>query len=219
MTASQPPNAGARPLALPRSGLPISFEQIEERRAKAVSGSSAVDFVIHARTVRDSDGRRRVESESQHGASGSRSSQILITDPTNNTIVILLEDTKTALRMPSLDSSQSKVFSTDSPLDPGEPQFEWKVTEEDLGRRAVEGIEFTGRRFNYVAQEDRGVVKTSEFWYSDALALTGFITVSGLNHVYSVRIQNLSQAEPHPGLFRIPPDFEIMDIALRGARL
>lgn len=205
------PATGARLLALPRPGIPIAFDQIEERSHELPNGSYSVESVIHSKTYRDAAGRIRTDSEVQDGSGHTISTSSTVMDPTNGSGLILLEGERIAYRIAFPISTDSKLFSADA-LDETEPAHKWKTTSEEAGTSVIGGVAFSGRRVTQNAEDDPGLQRIFEYWNSDALKLTGAINISGLREKYMARIENLRRGEPDPALFQIPPGYKIVDM-------
>lgn len=59
---------------------------------------------------------------------------------------------------------------------------------------------------------DRPLVRASEFWYSPELKIEVLLKYSDPRSGEStVRLRNIDRSEPDPALFRVPPDYQIVD--------
>ena len=81
-----------------------------------------------------------------------------------------------------------------------------------MGKRTMEGIEFTGTRIVTTAEDDPVLTTTIDEWYSKELKLIGAIDRSGPYKAYTIKAQNIHRGEPDPTLFKIPPGFRIIDL-------
>lgn len=203
-TSPTPGGSGTKLLVLASSGIPISFEQIEEYS----DGSKST-----GKTYRDSIGSVRVEFEIR-GISGQvPTPYTLLIDATNGPQNVLLGTERVAYRMPITVSAGSKLAFMDA-ADGQESSHKWKTTTQDLGKRTIEGIEFTGTRIVTAAEDDPRLTTKLDQWYSEKLKLIGAIDRSGPYRSYTVRIANVKYNEPSTSLFQIPSDFRILDLPL-----
>lgn len=86
-----------------------------------------------------------------------------------------------------------------------------------MDAQTIEGLPAKGRRFTRTFPvnsqgNDRPIVVTSELWTSDDL----HVTLLSTNHDPRMgdtvtRLTNISRAEPDPALFRVPPDYQVVD--------
>ncbi len=92
-----------------------------------------------------------------------------------------------------------------------------EISTESLGTKLIDGNLAEGRRTTMTYAigsigNDRPVVVTQEMWTSTELRLMLLSTNrdprSGDN---TIRIENLTRAEPDPSLFQVPPDYEVVD--------
>jgi hypothetical protein len=173
-----PQGSRARVLVLPRPGIPLSFEQTEERLLKLPNGTFAKS-VVTGKTYRDSAGRLRVESKMTEEPGHGSTSYGLVTDPTAGSQVIFLPTLKVAFRRSFQVSSESRLLTFTDPMEGIESLHKWKFTTETAGKRTMEGVEFDGTRVTKTAEDDPGLTGAIERWYSDELKLVGAATVSG----------------------------------------
>ncbi len=91
------------------------------------------------------------------------------------------------------------------------------MSNESLGQKIIEGVPADGRRttMTYAVGSignDRPLVVTHEMWMSPELR----IMMLSVNHDprsgdNTMKVENLSRAEPDPALFEAPPGYEIVD--------
>jgi hypothetical protein len=210
-----PATSGAALLVLPRPGVPISLEQIEERSRKLEDGTTAVVGVIKSKVYRDSAGRLRMESEIQDSSGHSSTRYADLVDPVAGSRVVLLTTEKVGYRVPFPKSDQSRLAflgmgesSQDSPHKWGDARTEV------VGKRTIQGVELEGTRIIRTAEGEPGLTDTIEQWYSDELKLIGLLTSAGPSEAYSARIQSLQRGEPDPALFTTPAEYKIIDLQL-----
>lgn len=100
-----------------------------------------------------------------------------------------------------------------APADPTRPV----TTSESLGAQTIDGVPVEGRRITitYPAGSqgnDRPIVVTSETWNSPELRLMILSkNVDPRSGENIMRMDNLSRSEPDPGLFQVPPGYQIVE--------
>jgi hypothetical protein len=198
---------------LPRPEIPISFEHIEKHLRKNDDSSSAVDYTNTGKTYRDSAGRVRIESETHDGTGHVSGSYTVLIDPIAGSQTVLLSAQSVGYQMPISVSSEGGFACFDA-CDGQESPHKWKTGTEDLGKRITEGIEFSGIRIISTAEDEPRLTTTFDEWHSDKFKLIGAVDRSGPYMSYTIRIQNVHHEEPDPTLFRIPSDYEIVDMQL-----
>jgi hypothetical protein len=207
-TTHTPGNSTASILVLPVPGAALSFEQIDEHSRKIDDGSFAAE-TRKSRAYRDSSGRLRIES------STAATDIIQLIDPIVGSRVILLstKTEKIGYRLPWPKSSEIKfVFhSSVGNENAGNPSRNWISTTENLGTRTIEGFEFEGLRIVNAAEDEPGLKKIHEQWYSAEQKLIGLLVSSSPNETYTARIQNVRREEPDSSLFTVPPDYTVLD--------
>jgi hypothetical protein len=91
------------------------------------------------------------------------------------------------------------------------------TTSENLGAQTIDGVPVEGRKITttYPAGSqgnDRPIVVTSETWNSPELRLMILSkTVDPRSGENIMRMDNLSRSEPDPGLFQVPPGYQIVE--------
>ncbi|WP_263353759.1 hypothetical protein [Acidicapsa acidisoli] len=201
----------AQSLILPLPGVPLSYKQIEEHSRRRLDGTTFVVYTIQARTYRDAAGRLRFESESRDPSGRILATHTMLIDPVSGSQVVLLSAERVAYRMPFKTSSEGKFVFFDLPDGPDSSR-KWKVRTERGDNQTIGGVEFESTRLIQTAEDDSGMTSTVERWHSNELKLVGAVKFSGPNETYTVQIQDLRREEPNPSLFRIPPDYKIVDL-------
>jgi hypothetical protein len=206
------PHSSAADLVLPLSGVPLSLDQVEERKHKFDGGTSVVE-VIRSKVYRDSLGRLRIDSESQRGSGQSFTTLATIIDPPAGLKIVIVKDMRVAYRIVGPKAGESGFALGLSGLGEGLPSsHEWKTTMQSLGKRTIEGAEFEGTRI--VQASEPGLSNTIDKWYSDELKLVGFGVADGPYGTHMARIKNLRREEPDPTLFVIPNGYTILDLPI-----
>jgi hypothetical protein len=91
------------------------------------------------------------------------------------------------------------------------------VTHEALGKKMISGVETTGTRETISilagAMGNSGPLTISkEIWYSSQLGLNLQVTRVDLRHgTQTFEVENLTEAEPDPTFFSVPPGFTVVD--------
>jgi hypothetical protein len=206
-----PSPSSALLLVLPRPGIPLSFEQTELHFRKLADGTTAPGPRTTGRTFRDSAGRVRLESETRDESNRLISSTTSIIDPASGYRLILLDAEKVAYRPPLPVQGEGRMFFGLA-ADSDDSSHEWEAKSNEGGVRSIEGVEFAGTQITYTARGERGLSKSTEFWYSAPLKLTGAIEVRGLKEIFTVAIENLRREEPDPTLFSLPSGYRVVDL-------
>jgi hypothetical protein len=189
-------------LAHPHAGVPVSFDQTEERSPRENSGSTD-KVVVRSKVFRDSSGRIRIEA-------GTFS---LLIDPIDGSRVALLSHAQTAYRTPWPRSTEAQFgIGIGINIAVGSSSREMTATAQDLGERWIEGIKFTGTRTVLSVKGEPQPTKTFEEWYSIELHLIGLALASSPQETNTARIENIRREEPNTDLFTIPPDYEILEL-------
>jgi hypothetical protein len=210
-TAHPPATPGAALLVLPRSGVPISLEQIEERWRQGKDGGDSAE--IKSQVCRDSAGRVRIDAEVRDGSGRSATRYAELIDPVAGSRVVLLTAEKIGYRTPFPKSDQSKFAFLGLGQSSWDSSHKWgPATTEAVGKRTIQGVGFEGTRFIRVAEGEPGLTDTNEQWYSDELKLIGLLTGSAPLERYSAHIQGLRPGEPDPAFFTIPAEYRIIDL-------
>jgi len=192
-------------------GISILLEQEEERYQ---SGNSAVE-VTNSKVYRDSSGRVRIDTNSQHNPHQPPTS--VPVDPNSGLRVVLLNDTKTAYRIAGPRAGENGFALGRSGIGDALPPGNWHTTTEPLGKRIIEGIEFEGTRIIQSLEGKPGLTNTIDRWYSEQLNLVGLAVASGPYGTHTARIRNLQRQEPDPTVFTIPVAYKVVDVALATA--
>ena len=92
-----------------------------------------------------------------------------------------------------------------------------EIQKESLGTDTIEGLAVEGTRTTVTYPEgmmgnDRPITTVSETWFSQELKMVVLSKMSDpRNGDSTTRLTNISQSEPDPSLFQIPPDYQIID--------
>lgn len=114
--------------------------------------------------------------------------------------------------MTAVSVGDGSIFTVTYPTNGG-----YSTKTEDLGSRAINGIEATGKITTTTIAagtigNERDIVTTSETWYSKDLQMT---ILSKRNDPqignYTYQLTNIKRSEPDKSLFTIPADYKIID--------
>ena len=163
---------------------------------------------------RDSSGRIHNEARAMVPASSAQ---------TPGVISILLYDPQT--RISTTLDPEERTFSTrtinhppatvppsvryGSPTDNGLPQNEF-TKEENLGVNDMEGVAVHGvREVQTIPAENKEIVITDEYWYSEDLRINMMIKHSDPRKgTVTVTVTQVARTEPDPALFEIPQGYK-----------
>ena len=190
-------------------GVPLIVEQIEELSTKLPDGRSRTE-IIESKIYRDHAGRFRIETASTTSPVLSQLSEtVLLADPVEKSITLLVPSAKIAHRMiqGKDDPSCGLAFAVAGIPMPGKDR---KI--EKIGKRTIEGIDCEGARMTVTSDDRPDVLKVEERWISNELGLTLLVEATSLTMHYSARIRKVLQKDPDPDLFVVPPDFTIHNL-------
>ena len=156
------------------------------------------------RICRDSAGRVRYEGPvfAQPGGPAVDPPMIEIRDPIAGARYVIYAVDKAVYRQPlrplrTLHPPERMPFPADPAI---------RNTEQDLGTQTMEGLEVIGRRYILNA------TTTSEQWWSPDIG--EFVLekeTSTVNGELTHRLISVTRDEPDPELFRLPPDYAVID--------
>ncbi|HXE11505.1 MAG TPA: hypothetical protein VN633_05250 [Bryobacteraceae bacterium] len=215
---------------------PYSAEQITERVQTLADGTHISQTVSKVHLYRDSQGRTRMEHSFilPPGAQGSAPIFVTIADPVAGCQYMFDTRQHTARRitLPPQAPRNSQWFQKAVP--PAAASFPRaaniipansvprattgaETQRESLGTHSIEGIPAEGTRVTttYPAGSvgnDRDFTTTSETWISKDLGLAVLSKSSDPRYgETTTRLTDISQTEPDPNLFLVPPDYTIVD--------
>jgi hypothetical protein len=177
-----------------------------------------------AKEARDSNGRTYHENRMDlpSGAAGQAGfSFVNVVDPVNRVTMNWNSSSKqvTVFHMP--EPGQVRQAQQPSPLTPPQPSamkvVQTKPQFEDLGIKAINGIEARGTRMTRVIEagkegNDRPMTITNETWFSPDLK----ITVASTNDdprtgTTTMELTNIDRGEPDSALFQVPEGYTVKD--------
>lgn len=216
------------------TGRPYSAEQITERVQTLADGTHISQTVSKINLYRDSQGRSRMEHSFvlPPGAQGSAPTFVTIVDPVAGYQYTFDTRQHTARRIsmspPPHQTSQwfHKTAPANRPnvtpftrtVEPNATAPQHPSTQrESLGTQTIEGISAEGTRMTTTfpvgsVGNDREFTTTSETWMSKDLGVTVLSKNSDPRYgETTTRLTDISQTEPDPNLFLVPPDYTIVD--------
>lgn len=220
------------------TGAPYSAEQITEHVQTLADGTHITRTPDKAMFYRDSLGRTRTERTfpMPPGVPENailRPTLIEINDPVSGAHYTLDERRHTATKftfqpLPSgitgairptklLALAPGQAFAQVQAAVPHETQSQPQITHESLGTQNIEGIIAEGTRTTMVypvgaVGNDRPITIVHETWTSPELKVTVLSKDSDpRNGDSTMRLTNISRAEPDATLFLVPPDYQISE--------
>jgi hypothetical protein len=158
---------------------------------------------------RDAQGRTRVERTLPFGV-GTGPAIVEITDPLDGFIYTLNPQTRTAHRVKLSASGDQEPAVAVRAASAAAPAAE------ALGEREMEGIRAVGTRTARAVPGPDGATALllTEVWVSPELRLTLMVKhTDATGREQTVRLTNLTRAEPDAGRFRVPGDYTVRDEA------
>jgi hypothetical protein len=219
------------------TGAPYSAVEITEHVQTLADGTHITQPSQKVTFYRDSQGRTRVErsSLSPLGASVAADagpSFVEISDDVTGVRYTLDVKNHTARKIVARfadpppqrlnvvpGSASSKIVPANrSILSSDQQQLRPQFSSESLGTQIIEGVMAEGSRTTVVYPvgfmgNDRPITTTSETWTSAELKRTVLSKNSDPRSGEStIRLTNISRAEPDPSLFQVPSDYEVVDV-------
>lgn len=218
------------------TGHPYSAEQLTEHIQTLADGTHISQTVSKINLYRDSQGRTRIEHSFilPPGAQGSASTFVTIVDPVAGCQYTFDTHQHTARRiyLPPQPPQTSQWFQKTAP--PVAANFPRatniipansvpratagaETQRESLGTHTIEGVPAEGTRVTTIypagsVGNDREFTTTSETWMSKDLGVTVLSKSSDPRYgETTTRLTDISQSEPDPNLFLVPPDYTIVD--------
>ncbi len=205
------------------TGAPYCADQVSEN----------VQTLADGRTCRDSQDRVRTERPLIRAPFVPNASEVMlveIRDPVGGSFYVLDASNKIAHRMaiptePTAQQTARGAATTSVPVVRSSAPAPAKATQtpkatstsEQLPTQMIEGVMAEGRRTSTTYPigsmgNDREIVTTYESWWSKDLGLAVMNRNSDpRNGEHTVRLTNISRAEPQISLFQPPPDYKIVE--------
>lgn len=219
----------------PITGAPYSAEEAFDHTQTLADGTHITQKTRISKLFRDSEGRTRTERP-MFTSMGSNSEGVVIVeiaDPVSGSRFILdaynhvahrfappekrgepIGNSETVRAVPQGSNSAATRQAVSPP--PAQANRPENVTE-SLGNQVIEGVMVEGKRTTTtfpigMMGNDRPLLRVDEYWFSAELKMT----VSSKNSdprmgESTMRLQNIDRSEPDPALFRVPPDYQVVD--------
>lgn len=218
---AQMPSAGsgtgtavARPMLNTVVGEPVAFS-VQTEVVQVLADGTRIDRKSSTnRSFRDLQGRTRLEIYRNTKTPGSGDQvlvQVIITDPVANKGYTLnpMDHTAYETLHPQPRILWAAVPPSNAPVRPA-PGVE------SLGTQTMQGLLVEGTRSTHTLAagaigNDRPVIVVTERWVSDELHLPILMKTSNPWTVdQTIHVFDLDSSDPDPGLFEVPPDYEII---------
>jgi hypothetical protein len=202
----------------PKANSPFSLKLAAEWTRPLAGGGSFT--LVNERAI-SRDGKGRIYQERwilvpKGGAIKPGMTVFQITDPDQHTWYNCSPRTKVCELLPYTITSQMKYqprLGASGPL----PDGRGFSQVDDLGAGTTQGLETHGYReaitFNPGTMgNDQPMTATREFWFSPQLAINLSSMVDNPQTGKQVfTVKDLSTSEPDPAIFRVPPDYKVLD--------
>jgi hypothetical protein len=217
------------------TGAPYSAEEVSDHTQTLADGTHITQKTRISKVFRDSQGRSRNERPMFMGmAANSEDVMIVeITDPVSGLRYILDTYNHVAHRFaPPAEkanavASYTQTARADSPgTNPGAVRSATPApaqanrpehVTESLGTQVIEGVQVEGKKTTTTFPvgsmgNDRPMVHVSEYWNSPELKIIVLAkNTDPRSGESTMRMQNIDRTEPDPALFRVPPDYQVID--------
>ncbi len=211
--SAQAPARTQSTLVLPIPGVPLSVETIEEYVTKNPDGTST-HAADKTRVYRDAAGRMRSEMEIADPTEGPIE-LITLVDPVEGFIAVLETSNKIAHRMKYQTGSGLGISMGGGRGLSDVPGKKTRKTE-NLGKQAIDTIEYEGNRTTTKSDDQPSLVAVSESWMSRELGLIALQRYSGPDEESTSRIEKIDRTPPDLSLFAIPADYSIRELGTAG---
>ena len=117
----------------------------------------------------------------------------------------------------STNGQPAKILPAPATSGPTDARPHPQMSRESLGTQNIEGIPADGTRMTTTYPEgffgnDRPITAVSETWFSPELKMVVLSKISDPRTGESTtKLINISQTEPDPSLFQVPPDYSLVD--------
>ena len=208
------------------TGAPYSADQVWEQVKTLADGTRVSEDPSVRHVLRDSQGRTRTGRPLYSIRDPKTAISVVeIRDPVDGFYYILDEQNKIAHRfatgkappMPEVTRSPDPPPGQAAPSKPASDGTHPHNSIEKLGSQWIEGVMAEGQRSTTTwpagtQGNDRPIVSVYEAWVSPDLHLeVRSKTLDPRNGETTIRLTNLSRADPDPGLLQPPQDYAIVD--------
>ena len=217
------------------TGVPYSAMEVTEHVQTLADGTHITQPAQKSTLYRDSQGRTRVERSPLSPLAASvvadaGPSFVEISDPVGGVRYTLDVKNHTARKIVARfadpppqrqdvvpGSASGKAVPANRAILSSDQQLRPQFSTESLGTQIIEGVMAEGSRTTVVYPvgfmgNDRPITTTSETWTSPELKRTVVSKNSDpRSGELTIRLTNISRAEPDPSLFQVPSDYDLID--------
>ena len=199
------------------TGTPLSGDLVISRDTTLADGNR-IHSESTTKVYRDTQGRvrREVGVDLATPATGNvKRSMVVITDPVAGKRYMLNPDNKSAREMPMRGPKRQGEPREEHMKAMGGPDDSGAVTKEQLGTKAVNGLQAEGVRVTRTIPagaigNDKPIEVVTERWYSPDLQI-GVMTVhtDPMMGTVTTKLVNVVRGDPDAALFQVPADYKI----------
>jgi hypothetical protein len=200
-------------------GVPLSGDFIVSRDTTLADGNR-IHSETQSKVYRDAEGRirREVGLNLMTPATGNvKRSMVVITDPVAGKRYMLNPGSKTAREMPMhgprhADANGGQHMNATMMGGPGEPGA---VTKEQLGSKAVNGLQAEGVRVTRTIPagaigNEKPIEVVTERWYSPDLQIAVMtVHTDPMMGTVTSKLVNVVRSDPDASLFQVPSDYKL----------
>jgi len=198
-------------------GAPLSGDLITSRETTLADGNR-IHNESTTKVYRDAEGRvrREVGVDLATPTTGNvKRSMVVITDPVAGKRYMLNPDNQTAREMPMHgpkhqgEDREAHMNAMAGPAGPG------AVTKEQLGTRAVNGLQAEGVRVTRTIAagaigNDKPIEVVTERWFSPDLQIAVMtVHTDPMMGTVTTKLVNVSRGDPDASLFQVPSDYKV----------
>jgi hypothetical protein len=210
---------------------PYSADIVTET-AQVLADGNRIRQSSTSKFYRDSEGRTRreqsLDSLNRLAPNSNLPQVVFISDPVAGADYALNPSSKTATRSPRMRADARAERGPGRGLEPRTPGGRGRagndpnVKSESLGRQLIEGVPADGTRTTMTIPagrigNDQAIQIVSETWYSPELQTMVLSKRSDpRNGETTVKLTNISRAEPPRTLFDVPVDFKLSEMSRPG---
>ena len=199
------------------TGTPLSGDFVVSHDTTLADGNR-IHSESTTKVYRDAQGRvrREVGVDLATPATGNvKRSMVVITDPVAGKRYMLNPDNKTAREMPMRGAKHDGEAHEEHMRAMGGPDDPGAVTKEQLGTKAVNGMQADGVRVTRTIPagaigNDKPIAVATERWYSTDLQI-GVMTVhtDPMMGTVTTKLVNVVRGDPDASLFQVPSDYKV----------
>jgi hypothetical protein len=200
------------------TGMPMSGELVVTRDTTLADGNR-IHTQNQSKVYRDADGRvrREVGFELNTPATGAaKRNMIIITDPVVGKRYVLNPQNKTAHAMPLKPPKPGQGAPPPPPYGEAGPNPDGaNVTREQLGTKAINGLQATGTRVTRTIPagkigNENPIQVVTERWYSTDLQVPLTTThTDPMMGTVTTNLTNINRTAPDASLFQVPSDYKV----------